>query len=700
MAACAAALCVPLFVPLLSGRLLTFDDLARFHIPTRWLYARALSAGDAIWWTPDLLSGFYLHGEGQVGMLHPLHLILYSTLPFTPAFTLDIAANYLFATAGGMFMLRRFGFSWAAAWLGAFLYAFSGFNLTHLIHINMIAVVAHLPWLMAAAHAIAVSSTMRQRLRASLAMALLLGSAFLMGFPQGLLWSAIVVGAFVLWHVGTTRDLPVLGWVTLSAAAGMGLGAIQLLPMVDVAAESFRSDVSTAFATSFSLHPYNLLQLVSPYLFPGRAYVLPGEHSIHESTVYGGALCTLSIVYALARGRAIAHRRLVWAALIVGGAALVLALGRHAGVYLLLAQLPVFGSFRAPARFILLLHFAMAIVAAAVFDDLKAWVASRPHNRPTILFGVIAATVFVSAGVSIGGVVAGGGGAVKAAQSLSVFAATGALLALAVRGWPWAIVLLPIVAAVDLGAWGYFYVWREPPASLARLTVRADRPPGRPGDLVYAAEPSNSPVLAGYRVANGYVALMPRRAVEIDNPIAQRLAGVDWRKTLLNWEFVPEPMPRARIVHEVSVARRNVGRAVSQIDLDRSVVVPLAIDVDAVQGADEVRVVDDRPGRITISLRTSGRGVLVITERYHEGWRAQSADGRVLPVSRANGDFLGCVVDPGISEVRLTFAPRSLRVGAWISAATLGMCLLAVAVSWRRGNSLRTSRSDVSAMPD
>ena len=219
--------------------------------------------------------------------------------------------------------------------------------------------------------------------------------------------------------------------------------------------------------------------------------------------------------------------------------------------------------------------------------------------------------------------------------------------------------------------------------------MRAERPPGPPGDLVHTVEPSNLPVLAGYRVTNGYVALSPRRAMEVDNPIAQRLAGVDWRKTLRSWERVDDRMPRARIVHHVSVARRNVGQAVAHIDLDRSVVVPMPIEVDAVQDADDVRVVVDRPGRLSIRMRTTGRGVLVITERYHEGWRAQSTDGRPLAVIRANGDFLGCLVDPGTSEVRLTFAPRSLRVGAWITAATLGIVLLAVVVPWRRQGFMR-----------
>ncbi len=31
--------------------------------------------------------GLYIHGKGQVGMAHPLHLLLYATLP------LDVALN-------------------------------------------------------------------------------------------------------------------------------------------------------------------------------------------------------------------------------------------------------------------------------------------------------------------------------------------------------------------------------------------------------------------------------------------------------------------------------------------------------------------------------------------------------------------------------------------------------------------------------
>jgi hypothetical protein len=132
----------------------------------------------------------------------------------------------------------------------------------------------------------------------------------------------------------------------------------------------------------------------------------------------------------------------------------------------------------------------------------------------------------------------------------------------------------------------------------------------------------------------------------------------------------------------VSVARRNVGRAAFEGVIEVSAVVQRPLALDPVPDADDVRVLVDRPGRMSIAIRTSGRGVLVTTERYHAGWRGRTADGRILPVIRVNGDYLGCVIDAGTTEVTLTFDPQSLRVGAWVSAAALLAIALASAIAW------------------
>ena len=151
VAVCSIALLAPLLGPQLTGRAFVSGDLMWFHLPLRYLYRQALHAGDSVLWTPSIFSGLYLHGEGQAGLFHPFHQLLYRLLPLETAFSLELIASYPVAFAGTFWFLRRLRFSHTAALFGAMLFAFSGFNLLHHSHLNMVVIVAHMPWLLAAA---------------------------------------------------------------------------------------------------------------------------------------------------------------------------------------------------------------------------------------------------------------------------------------------------------------------------------------------------------------------------------------------------------------------------------------------------------------------------------------------------------------------------------------------------------------------
>ncbi len=138
-------------MPLFTGRVFVFNDLSWFHLPMRHLYQQALHSGDSVLWTPSIFAGYYLHGEGQIGAFHPFHQLIYRVLPLGPAFNLELIANYVAAFGGTFWFLRRLQFGQTPALFGAMLFAFSGFNLLHHQHLNMVAVVAHMPWLLAAA---------------------------------------------------------------------------------------------------------------------------------------------------------------------------------------------------------------------------------------------------------------------------------------------------------------------------------------------------------------------------------------------------------------------------------------------------------------------------------------------------------------------------------------------------------------------
>ena len=176
VAACSAALFAPLLYPVLTGRVFVYNDLSWFHLPLRHLFQQALQSHDSVLWTPAVFSGLYVHGEGQLGLFHPMHQLLYRLLPLAVALNLELIVNYAAGFAGMFVLLRRLRFDHAASLFGAMLFAFSGFNLLHHHHVNMIAIVAHLPWLLAAADFLISADNRRERALGLAAVAAILGS--------------------------------------------------------------------------------------------------------------------------------------------------------------------------------------------------------------------------------------------------------------------------------------------------------------------------------------------------------------------------------------------------------------------------------------------------------------------------------------------------------------------------------------------
>ncbi|MCA1563720.1 MAG: hypothetical protein LC804_26895, partial [Acidobacteria bacterium] len=289
--AAAVLLFVPLFVPLMTGRVFAIDDLAVFHLPLRVLYAAALSEGDSILWTPHLFNGFYIHAEGQLGALHPVHLLIYRFLPVAAGFNLELILSYAAAFGGMWVFLGRVGLSGAAAIVGASAFAFCGSNLLRISQMNVIAIAAHIPWLLASIEVL-LSGSPRTRALAFAAVSFLVGSQVLLGYPQYVWLSALICGIYAL--VGVPQGI---GWSRVASAGaaavvGLAMGGVQLVPTLDLVAKSLRASVPSSFFLTFSLHPLNFLQLWSPYIFPERVYALPGERFIHEFGVYSGSLCT------------------------------------------------------------------------------------------------------------------------------------------------------------------------------------------------------------------------------------------------------------------------------------------------------------------------------------------------------------------------------------------------------------------------
>jgi hypothetical protein len=85
---------------------------------------------------------------------------------------------------------------------------------------------------------------------------------------------------------------------------------------------------------------------------------------------------------------------------------------------------------------------------------------------------------------------------------------------------------------------------------------------------------------------------------------------------------------------------------------------------------DEVEILSYEPERVVISANLVEEGYLVLTDTYYPGWRAL-ADGLETPIYRANLLFRAVYLPAGQQRIEFIYDPRSFKMGAAISLATL-----------------------------
>lgn len=684
-----------LALPFWLGRIYLLDDLGAFHLPTRAFYSEQLAAGRSFDWLPELYGGFYLSGEGQLGGQHPLHRLLYGALPLRGAYCLELLLSYPALLAGTFLFLRRRTGRNDAAMYGAIVFAFSGFALLHFAHVNAVAVLAHLPWLLLAIDHLYSAYGRRRRSLAAIAIAVLTGSQMLLGYPQ-FVWLSLVtemafVGYLTRYEAASAQDL---AYYIAGKAVGLLIGAAQTLPTLDALAHSVRTGITHDALVEGSLHPWNLFQLWGPYLFEKRVV---GQNT-HELAMYVGAAPLLLIVWLCARrGKSLFGQPFLMAMFVLGGAALLLAMGRWAGVYELQTMLPVVGKFRFPSRYVALFSLAVAALAAVAIVELVTNCPdrSRANRRASLALVTMAGASVVSvllAPALFGAEHLGSPLEVWAGPALVSLAA--ALIWLAQRGHRLAIVGLALLTAVDLGVYGLSYSVYQHGATSQYVAIEHGPPAGEPGRVLidFPAARSTRPqtgnelLLAGWGRFDGYSGLAPARELDYRSLAALRLAGVRWVAASVeaekipglvrrdnDWFEVPAPLPKVRLVGD-AIATRDPQPLLAEIDIATQALTERPLPMLR-EGAGQIDSVNETPGLIEAQTTTDQPQLLVVAESFHSGWQATVGTKRTA-VERVNGDFIGCVVPAGTQRVVFEFKPASLRLGRVLSL--LGVLVVCV----------------------
>ncbi len=396
---------------LLFGQVQRERDTYLFYYPVYQWFAEQLKAGRFPLWMPQLFSGYPLFADGETGMLYPLHWLFFGLLPTPVAF---IALRFLHLVMAGAFMyawMRALALRRLAALLAALTFAYGSFLVGQIHHENLVRTAVWLPLVLCW---IELAYRGRGRARACylLAGGATLGVQLTALHVQPALITLMALSLYVafrtvcppagvdIWPAAWRQRATWLGRRLLLSVAvlagvigvGLGLAMAQLLPLYELGQQTFRGErVPFAFATSYSIHPSQLVTLLFPYFFRSPTGSWPLWVG-WETVVYVGVAPLVLALVALA---AVRRREVIFFALL-GTFGALLAFGDYSPIPVLelLWPLPGFSALRVPGRYSLLLVVALAVLAAYGLDWVERSARERPRRR-----ALLAAALGVNAGV-------------------------------------------------------------------------------------------------------------------------------------------------------------------------------------------------------------------------------------------------------------------------------------------------------------
>ncbi len=359
-AAFALATVVFYFTPLFETQTSIQWDAVDVHYSAQKYFADSIHEGRLPHWTPYIFSGFPFLADPQTGAWYPLHWPFF-LIGITPkAIEWELALHAFLALCGTYFLARRLGGDNMFAIVAAVFYAGGGFFAGHSSHVGIFETAALLPWLLWSALFALESDTM---------LAMLLpggigGMMVLVGHFQTALYSFFALALFVIARRAPwKKTVSVLIVTTLAAIL---LAAIQILPGLELTAQSDRAVANFHGATNAALKPAALATLLIPNYYGAVSGAYSGPPDITQFYFYAGILLVPLAIVGLLKKRS-------WMALALIVPALWYAFGPPGGLYSVLTLLPGFKSVRAPVHIWFVIALGLALAAA----EGASWLAER-----------------------------------------------------------------------------------------------------------------------------------------------------------------------------------------------------------------------------------------------------------------------------------------------------------------------------------
>jgi hypothetical protein len=707
-----------------SGQRYFWDDFLEFSYPTRFFAASSIAAGELPFWNPHVFAGMPFLADIQSAVFYPLNLLLSLFVPdghlsFVAVEALAVV-HVILAGCWTFLLMRRLGASVWGGWAAGITFMFSGFLVTHIIHLNVIEVAIWLPLAFLLLHMAFAQGSLRY----ALATGVVLAISFLGGSPQIALLCYTGLGLFTVYMTGralrrtspfraSSFKVPVLAAVAVIFSLGLCL--FQILPSYELSQLSIRPELSYQQSVEASFPPQNLVTFFIPHFFGGTAggefmsyWGVGRYYYFWEMCGYVGIIGLLLAWIGLRRSER-PHRGFFAALVLIS---LLMASGRYAGIHrLLFWVVPGYNLFRIPARALMLLVFAVSVLAGFGTD---AFVSDSTKDRAgwqrlawqwgVFLAGVLGVGLVLFRFLGLGQTLQSGVPVdwhffiARATPFVAFGALSVAVLAFRARGYlsgvAAGVAVIGLLTA-DLFVFGRSHNLGTKPVRehyLSGEIVKTLRPAD--GDSLFRVQTRppigvvvisrNQGEIDGFFNVDGYnqLKLNLYETFDVDQDLKLDILNTRYRLIHLEGNVLElfeatTYLPRVFVVSEVYVADTDEAALdrMREGDFDprRAVVLmddwesrgPLASELSRVD------IVSYGSNRIEVDAHLDGSGILVFSEIYYPYWVAY-VDGTRTPILRADYALRAIPMESGTHRVVLVYESAAFRKGLFLS----GICLV------------------------
>src|SRR5256712_785395 len=350
------------------GLVLIKSDAYRIWLPIKQHMIERLASGKLPQWFPYEGLGRPFIGIAASGVFHP-YTVLYFFLPAADAHRASTLLSCLLAAIGAFTLGRTLNCSRAGALVAGLAFALSGYVVSFTEHLIYLYSICVLPFF---------CSALVEALTGSRSWAVVPAVIWATVFLNGDIQTGYYYGFIALfWTAMRSPGSRLEATLRVALIGGLAalLSSIQLGPtwVVYVQSQRAQPELFHKLALSESTHPLRLMTVLAapmtqdadPAVIARLFFGYTEGSGLTESLYLGIPMTGLALIGAW-------YRRDLRILVLLGGLALLLALGRYGGLYEIFYKVvPLWSAFRYPEKLMGVVSFVVAMLAGAGLDSLR-----------------------------------------------------------------------------------------------------------------------------------------------------------------------------------------------------------------------------------------------------------------------------------------------------------------------------------------